>query len=254
VPAVFAMMGVPGLWLVNRRAFGLVMSVPLATLAVMTVQRVAPPPRIMSFLAPVFCLLAAAGVVAVFRLASDSSLARRARVSTPADRRVRTLYCLLACAIGLLGFVHYRRQPLPGGVRPAFLVEDVAAWPDVAESGNAGLNQLWRLDVREAVHKVEEELQPGDRILVGLPADLPFHFYAERRGMSVPIGGEPRPDERLFLVLRSREQPATALRENLSLRFTDPWLLQATWQLLATGELAIWLAEPAREPTGSAAP
>lgn len=99
---------------------------------------------------------------------------------------------------------------------------------------------------------IERSLRPTDRVLVGLPADLPFHFYAARRGWTTPIGGRPIPGERLFLVIRSDEDPHVALRENLSLGFTDPWILDAKWQLLASGDLAIWLAHPAaRETTES---
>jgi hypothetical protein len=253
VSGVLAAVGFVGLFLYHRAGAWLVLSMFATPAALMFLQRVAPPPRILSLLAPAFFVAAASGVVSLVRWAARPD--RLARDTVPA-RNESALCSWIACAVVAWGHYQAKHQPLPGGARPAYLVENVQdAWSAGWFGTLPGPTQWWRLDVKEAVEKVEGELKPGDRVLVGLPIDLPFRFYAARRHWQANIGGDPQPQERIFLVIRAAERPVTALRENLSLRLESPWLLAARWQLLAAGELAIWMAEPdPPEPTSSTAP
>jgi hypothetical protein len=242
--AVFGVVGLHGVGMMNRHAFLLFVSVLLATFMLMALQRVAPPPRVLSFLAPLFYLCAASGVVSLAKLAALSARGTEAR-QWQASGTVSVLCSWIACGICAWGYFASRQQPLPGGPRPAFLVEDVQAERSRGLlATRSGPTQLWRLDVKEAVVNVQIESNPDDRVLVGLPADLPFRFYAAQRDWAPQIGGEPQPTERLFLVIRSGERPGTALQQNLSLQLNYPWLVQAPWRLVVAGELAVWLAEP----------
>lgn len=243
VPGVFFVVGLVVLWLLKRDAFWLIVAVPVATFVVMTLQRVTPPPRIFSFLTPLIALVVASGLFASFQLIY---LPRYSAAPDKTHRQVSIVCSFVAAGLCAWSYFDCKSHSLPGGLRPAYLVEDVAEFwsaekKNLKEPSN---NQLWRLSVLDAVMLLEPDLRPTDRVLVGLPVDLPFHFYATRRGWTTPVGGQPTPGERLFLVIRADEDPRTAVGENLSLRFTDPWILQANWQPLASGDLAIWLARP----------
>jgi hypothetical protein len=245
VVMLFGALGIAGLWILSRQALWLLLCVPLATLVLMLLQRVTPPPRVLSFLAPLFCLFAAAGVFAVVKLIA---IPDRGADRPKSDQTVRTLCSWIACGLCVWGYFTTRNEPLPGGLRPAFLVEDVQR---VAAGGLLSElsipTQQWRLDVKEAVRNIQIEYSPNARmrVLVGLPADMPFRFYAARSGLAVPIGGDPKPGEWLFLIIRSSDSPVKALQENLSLKQIEhPWVLAAPWQLLVAGDLAIWLAGP----------
>jgi hypothetical protein len=248
VTASFVGVGLVVLALLKRREFSLLVAVPIATLVLMAVQRVTPPPRIFSFLAPLVALVAAGGLVATIQLIC---LPHQPAAADRSARQVNTVCCILAIALCAWSYSVGRRHLLPGGLRPTFLVEDVAelSLERAGDPTSTSNDQYWRLGVPEAVAMIESYLRPNDRVLVGLPADLPFHFYAARRGWTTPIGGQPIPAERLFLVIRSGEDPRVALRKNLSLGFTDPWILDAKWQSMAIGDLAIWLAHPASGAT-----
>jgi 4-amino-4-deoxy-L-arabinose transferase-like glycosyltransferase len=242
VPAAFVVVGLVVLWWMKRDSFWLIAAVPLATFVVMTLQRVAPPPRIFSFLTPLIALVAASGLFATCQLIY---LPRYAEAPAKTHRQVSVICSFAAASLCALSYSDCQANPLPGGLRPAYLVEDVAElWAARKNVTDPSNNQLWRLSVIEVVVTLRPDLQPGDRVLVGLPLDLPFHFYATQLGWTTPIGGQPQPGERLLLVLRGDEDPQTAVRDNLSLRFTDPWILQAQWQQLASGDLAIWQARP----------
>jgi hypothetical protein len=246
IAAGFAVLGVPTLWMLDRKSLGLILSIFGVTAVCMMIQRVSPPPRVMSFLAPFFSVLFAAGVLALAKLiALPQSTAERDKAKQTASRLCSCL-ALTVCAWGYFGV---KKQPLPGGLRPTFLVEDVAkGWQSVGLLGPSRPTQLWRLDVKEAVDKVRGEFQPGDRILVGLPADLPFHFYAEQSGWHPTIGGRPQAGERVFLVIRAGDLPEMALRDNFTLR-TEPFeAYPQKWDLIASGDLAIWFAvQPGRD-------
>lgn len=250
VPGGFMLVGLIVLWLLKRRVFWLLVAVPVATFALMTVQQVTPPPRVFSFLSPLFALLAAGGLVATVQLIC---LPHQPAAADRSARQINTFCCLIAIGLCAWSYSATRRHSLPGGLRPTYLVEDIGElWGKAINPMAPSNNQLWRLSVPEAVATIGPSLRAADRVLVGLPADLPFHFYAARRRWTTPIGGQPQPDERLFLVIRGDEDPSTALRKNLSLGFTDPWILQLQWQELASGDLSIWLAHPAaRETTES---
>ena len=110
---------------------------------------------------------------------------------------------------------------------------------------------MWRLSVPSAVAELAAEVRPGDRVLVALPADLPFHYYAAQRGLAVLIGGQPVPGERLFLVVPSGYPPRDVLEHNQSLGFTDLWVLDADWQRWRElAQLTIYQARTI-EPLGS---
>jgi len=243
VPAAFFLVGLVVLWWMRRDAFWLIVAVPLATFAVMALQRVTPPPRIFSFLTPLIALVAAAGLFATCQLIY---LPRYSEAPDKTHRHVNIVCSFIATGLCYWTYYDYRGNSLPGGLRPAYLVEDVAEfWRATTKNANElPDNQLWRLGVLDAVILLEPELRPNDRVLVGLPMDLPFHFYATRRGWTTPVGGQPSPGERLFLMIRAGEDPRTAVRDNLSLRFTEPWIHQAQWQPLATSDSTIWLAHP----------
>lgn len=86
-------------------------------------------------------------------------------------------------------------------------------------------------------------------MLVALPADLPFHYYAAQRGLAVPIGGQPEPGERLFLVVRPDDSPCEALEHNQLLLFTEAWILEAEWEKWREfGQLTIYEARTVAQP------
>jgi hypothetical protein len=241
--------GLVSMWWLHRRAFWLVTIVASATFVLMAVQRISPPPRVFSFLAPVFCVAAASGVDAISRLIcyTPDRAEPRSWLATPGA-------VASVLAIGLCAWNHAEThaEPLPGGQRPMFLVEDVDEFRslDTLETEDS---QLWRLAMAETVDLLSAEVhQDGAaRVLVGLPADLPFHFYAFRAGWSVPIGGTPRPGERLYLVARGSDA-REVLRENLSLTINDSAVLNLRWQIVGQGDLTIWRARwPAEAPTGA---
>jgi hypothetical protein len=238
-----AALGLITLWVVRRELLGLVLAIVGGTLGVMCLQAVAPPPRILSFLSSLFALAVAAGVVGSGRLVF---LASKPEEEVGMARQLGTLCSWLAFAVAMWGYFGSRNQPMPGGSRPVFLVEDIPSvwsrvdrpWTEPPET------QLWRLDIRDAVELVLLDEKPEDRVLVGLPADLPFHFYAAVRGYTRPIGGNPEQGERLWLILRADEEPQAALRQNLSLQITDPNVLDRNWNLIASGELTVWRSLP----------
>jgi hypothetical protein len=247
VPGGFMFIGLIALWILKRRGFLLLVAVPVAALALMAVQQVAPPPRVFSFLSPLFALLAGGGLVATLQFIG---LPHAAAAAERSARGINAFCCLIAIGLCALSYSATRKHLLPGGLRPTFLVEDVGEFWGKSKNPRApSHNQLWRLGVPEAVAIIEPYVRKNDRVLVGLPADLPFHFYAAQRRWRTPIGGRPVPGERLFLVIRNDEDPRVALRENLSLGFTEPWILDANWQTMASGDLAVWLAQPASAAT-----
>ncbi len=256
VLCVLFAIGLVALAVSHRHAFGLLLSILLASFLIMAIQRVSPPPRVLSFLAPVFAVGAAVGLVVVLRLISKEY------ESSMAGCRPSRLTSIVMCSIIAVGLcvaagMQNRKQKLPGGAHATYLIEDVGQFwaKDQPSSLPGGRNQFWRLDVEAAVNLIEMEVAAGDRVLVGLPADLPFHFYAARRGWTTPIGGQPLPTERLFLVIRTGENPRTAIQSNPSLQLRDPWLLKANWQFLTAGDLAIWQALPvSAAPTKSTSP
>ena len=236
--------GLVSMWFLYRRAFWLATTVVAATFLVMAIQRVSPPPRVFSFLTPVFCLVVASGVDAIIRLIcyKPDKSSPRASFATPA-----TLACVVVWGLCAWSYNKTRDEPLPGGLRPCFLVEDVAQWRSFDDE--SGDDQEWRNCVPEAVGLLAAEVHQGGpaRVLVGLPADLPFHYYAALIGWTAPIGGTPQPGEQLYLVARG-DDPRRALRENLSLRITDPAVLNAKWQPVGQSDLNIWRAYLEPEP------
>jgi len=241
--ALWALGGVGGAALLWRdgRALWALLVVPTATMAIMAAQLISPPPRVFCFLAPVFAVFVGVGSLAVLgwcARALTSVLLRRA--AGPTDP------CLaigLAVAIVAAGMWQTVRSPLPGGRAPTFLVQHAtrdSLWIRPAD-------HLWRLSVRDAVRRVEREAASDVRVLVGLPADLPFHYYVAGRGTPLCVGGHPQPGERVFLVIRPYDRPADALAHDTSLLVRDPRVLAADWRLVAAlGHLSIYSARIAR--------
>jgi hypothetical protein len=233
-----------------HRAVSLLIAVLASTWLLMAIQRVAPPPRIFSFLAPVFFVLVAAGVMGPVSLALALICAKHRTSSVGPIRVVSSLVACVLCAVGVYRAV---RDPLPGGTRPVLLIEDVAQRMVGTKPVKRSEDQLWRMSVLRAAAELASELRPGDRVLVALPADLPFHYYAAKHGLAAEIGGTPQRGQRLFLIIRRDREPRTELEENLSLRewvVSAPWLLQTDWQVWRqAGVLTLWQGRPSAEPS-----
>jgi len=237
--ALFGVIGLVALAVLNRRGFMLVVSVPLMTFAIMALQRVTPPPRVFCFVTPLFGLAVAHGVMAIILIICYVP------PGTPPPRTFATpsfIACVIAWEICVWGYVHCRNEPLPGSLRPVYLVEDVRERDEPPREGV--LDQRWRLCIPDAVELIAALSVGAEpvRVLVVVPADLPFHYYAAKFGLTVPIGGQPQVGERLILLAAVDDEPTVALRLNPSLQIRDPQVLNANWQLVSMAEMAVWQA------------
>jgi hypothetical protein len=192
-------------------------AVPLTTLAMMAGQRVAAPPRVFVFLVPHVLALASVGVCA--------ALEQIGRVPLDRSRWHCGLVALVA-ALQTAALVACIRQPLP--YQPE--------------------SQRWRLAVPAIVQALAPVAQADEQVLVGLPADLPFHYYAARYGLRAQVGGLVPSAGRVYLVIPSDDQPADALARNLSLQIRDPAVLAAPWRPWRdVGALRVWTAHLVRQ-------
>jgi hypothetical protein len=198
----------------------------LVPLALMALQRVAPPPRLFFFQAPWFYLLVAVGV------SYAVGLLHRLKVPLPGDGVMRfTAYAVLAAAVWF-AFEH------------AILRE-----PHQREFGVGSV---------PAVLQRLATLLPGDgpkaRLFSPLPCDHPSIYYASKHRVAFEINGSPQQGERLFLIARPGDAPESTLRDVVVKQeaIIDQ---MGTWNEVAKfPELTLWEASRRFDPTDRITP
>lgn len=212
------LVAVAALWArrATRTVAGTLAAIPAFMVLAMVGQRLAAPPRVFVFLVPLIVVL-----LAIFL--------DRVATAGASESSARLRVAMLSVAIGIAGSVWMLRDVLP----------------------YRSDEQSWRLSVREAVQAVADMVKSGEgsrassAVLVALPADLPFHFYAAQSRVDLPIGVSFVSDartNRVVLVLPVGVDPSRGLRENLSLRSAPESLTDRRWERhAAIGALAIWV-------------
>jgi hypothetical protein len=239
---------------------GALLLVLLVTAVLLTVQRLAPPPRVLSFLLPFWALLAGVGVRWLAECAAW--LWRRGQAKSRAVAVPLLSISVIAVLLGS-GLITGLRSAVPGGPWPAVLVGDVTDRRGDRQLRVLGrsADQLWRPALEGAVEFVASSESAGDPLLVALPMDVPVLYYAARRRLDLRVnqppgqlsspppqrgqGPGPRPrtvsPPSLWLIARTGAEPAEVIRYNLSLQPYAAFADAYSWTLAeVVPEIAIW--------------
>jgi len=189
-------------------------SMLLVSLALMGLQRVAPPPRLFFFQAPWFYLLAATG------FGYAVGLLQRLKAPIPGD--------------GAMRFAAY--AALAAGVWFSF-ENPILREPHQREFGVGSVPAA----LQRAADLARDDRGPI-RLYAPLPCDHPAIFYASKFQAPVAINGAPRSGERLLLLTRPGDKPATTLRD-VVVRQEDLITAIPEWRIGAEfPELTLWEA------------
>jgi hypothetical protein len=191
----------------------------IVPLLMMSLQRVAPPPRLFFFQAPWFHLLVAVGTGYAI------GLLHRLKVRLPGDGTMRFVaYAILAAGVWFVFENPILREPH----QREFGVGSVPA-------------ALQRLAILQGNGAKARLYSP-------LPCDHPSIYYASKFHVAVDINGAPQPGERLFLIARPKDPPESTLRD-VVVRQEGIVEHVAPWQEVAKfPELTLWEASRRFDP------
>ncbi len=159
----------------SRGAF---LAMALGGMALLALQRVAPPPRMFLFLTPWFFVLVTEGWVALMRWIGER-LPPTPTLPPKREEGVLRGALWLALAALLPGVWHCLREP-------------ILREPQQRDFGIGS--------VPAAVAWLSANAPQGgsQRLLAPLPLDHPAIYYADRHGLALPINGTPQPGETLW--------------------------------------------------------
>jgi hypothetical protein len=208
-----------------------------ATILLMTVHRVAPPPRLFLFLTPWVLLVFGAGLAAVLRFAARAVCFvwprdRAARDSTSGnddDRPVAQVE-MAAIAVLLAWFLIAAVEQLarePVLLDPEQRTDAIVAVPDAIDA------------IRQ-----QPELQSGrHNILAALPCDKPAEYYAQKSGLAAEINGRPTSDMTVWLLV-PRGEPSLGVLEDIVVQQPDLFARALPPQLRRDlGGLSVWMTK-----------
>jgi len=181
----------------QRRAEALRWWAPfLVMFAVNAARGLHPPPRTFLWLMPWIALLAARGICLPQWLAANSIFRERRRQW--GLTRSQMLAASLAVCVVAGGIVYVE-----------------SSWPTIFfASERQDYVSVPGLIARVAEDSRKQPESP-QRLIAPLPCDLPSLFYLSREGFELPVNGEPKSEEIVWLIARRGSDPAATLSDGL---------------------------------------